>query len=421
MEYVEPIAKNTLLSEDKYRIIFENSAVAITVTDEQERIVQWNHYTELLLGMSKDELSFIPVKSLYPPEEWEKIRLQNVRQKGMQHHFETKILRKNKEPLEVDISLSVIKNPDGKIVGSIGVIKDITDQKIAERAFIYEHSRLQALLDNIPDSIYFKDEQNKFVLVNQAKAAHSHVAPEAMVGKTDYNFLTEQEAKQVFQDDTTILQTGQPIVNKIEKLTTPETKERWVMVTKIPWRDPAGTIIGTMGISRDVTEWKKAEEQMKREHELLQTLIENIPDSIYFKNESNQFILVNKAKADRWHTKVEAMIGKTDFDFLAADEAQKAYDDDSNIMKTGQPIVDKIEKITGSDGSERWVSVTKLPRVTSEGKIIGTMGISRDITKRIKEKKETEKYKKVAIGQNLRMIELRDKVKELIHELDSEK
>ncbi len=132
-------------------------------------------------------------------------------------------------------------------------------------------------------------------------------------------------------------------------------------------------------------------------------------------------MLVNKAKADRWQLAAENMIGKTDFDFLPPDEAQKAYNDDTSIIKTGQPIIDKIEKITGSDGSERWVSVTKLPRFDNEKKIIGTMGISRDITRRIKEKKETEKYKKVAIGQNLRMIELRDKVKELISEIEKEK
>lgn len=421
IECVETAGKNILATEDKYRIIFENSAVAITVTDEHERIVSWNHYAEVLLGMTKDDLNLKPVEALYPVEEWNKMRSQNIRQKGMQHHFETKMLRKNKEPLEVDVSLSVMKDAEGKVVGSIGVIKDITDQKVTERALAYEHSRLQALLDNIPDSIYFKDEMNKFVLVNKAKASHSNLLPDDMVGKTDYNFLAEAEATRTFEDDKRIIETGQPIISKIERLTSKDGSERWMLVTKIPWSNEEGKIIGTMGISRDVTEWKKAEEQVAKEHELLQTLITNIPDSIYFKDEQNRFVLVNKAKADRWQLAAEDMIGKTDFDFLPPDEAQKAYNDDTSIIKTGQPIIDKIEKITGSDGSERWVSVTKLPRFDNEKKIIGTMGISRDITRRIKEKKETEKYKKVAIGQNLRMIELRDKVKELISEIEKDK
>jgi PAS domain S-box-containing protein len=115
------------------------------------------------------------------------------------------------------------------------------------------------------------------------------------------------------------------------------------------------------------------------------------------------------------------MIGKTDYDFLPEHQARKTFENDNNIMKTGQPIIDEVEKLTGKDGSERWVSVTKIPRYSSEGKIIGTMGISRDVTKRVKETKETEKYKKVAIGQNLRIIELRDRVKDLITEMEKDK
>jgi len=420
-EHIEMLEKNMMLSEEKYKIIFENSAVAITVADEKERIVSWNNYTEKLLGMTKEDLHLRPIESLYPAEEWKRMRSQNIRRKGMQHHFETKMLRKNNELLEVDVSLSVLKDTSGNVIGSIGVIKDITDQKIMERALAYEHSRLQTLLENIPDSIYFKDERNKFVLVNKAKAHHSNVTPEQMIGKTDFDFLPAAEAEKAFQDDKQVIETGQPLVNKVEKLTSSEGAERWVSVTKIPWYDAKGKIIGTIGISRDISEQKQAEGKVVSEHELLQSLLNNIPDSIYFKDEKNRFILVNKAKANHWNVTPEQMIGKTDFDFLPEMQARKSFEDDINIIKTGQSIIADIEKITGRDGSERWVSVTKIPRYDSTGKIIGTMGISRDITRQIKETKETEKYKKVAIGQNLRMIELRDKVKELITELEKEK
>jgi PAS domain S-box-containing protein len=114
------------------------------------------------------------------------------------------------------------------------------------------------------------------------------------------------------------------------------------------------------------------------------------------------------------------MVGKTDFDFMPTDQAQKAANDDNKVMETGVPIIDHIEKLTTKDGDEKWLSVTKIPWYDDQGTIIGTMGISRDVTKRIKGEKETEKYKKVAIGQNLRMIELRDKVKDLIEEIETQ-
>jgi len=120
-------------AEERYRTIFENSAVAIMMADEQEQLVSWNKLTESLLEMDADDLYLKPTKSLYPATEWEKIRTHNVRQKGMQHHLETKMFKKNGEVIDVDLSLSVVRNPKEQVIGSIGVVSDITERKKAER------------------------------------------------------------------------------------------------------------------------------------------------------------------------------------------------------------------------------------------------------------------------------------------------
>ena len=121
-----------LLAEEKYRMIFENSAVAITLVDEQERLISWNTYLEGLLNLDGEDLYLMPIKSLYPQGEWEKIRTFDVRQKGMQHHLETKMIKKDGGIIEVDISLSVLKDSEGITTGSIGIIRDITERKQAE-------------------------------------------------------------------------------------------------------------------------------------------------------------------------------------------------------------------------------------------------------------------------------------------------
>jgi PAS domain S-box-containing protein len=121
------------IAEERYRTIFENSAVAITMADEQERLVSWNKFTESLLGMTKDDLLLKPIRALYPEGAWEKIRTNDVRQRGMLHHLETQMLKKDGEIIEVDVSLSVLKDPDGRVTGSIGVIRDITERKEADR------------------------------------------------------------------------------------------------------------------------------------------------------------------------------------------------------------------------------------------------------------------------------------------------
>ncbi len=121
------------IAEERYRTIFENSAVAITMADEQERLISWNQFTEKMLGMTKEELYLRPIKTFYPPGEWERIRTHDVRQKGMQHHLETKMLKKDGEIIDVDVSLSVLKDAEGRVTGSIGVIRDITERVEADR------------------------------------------------------------------------------------------------------------------------------------------------------------------------------------------------------------------------------------------------------------------------------------------------
>ncbi|HTL48286.1 MAG TPA: CHASE domain-containing protein, partial [Verrucomicrobiae bacterium] len=106
--------------EQLYRSIFENSAVAITMTDDQERIIAWNRFAENMLGMTREDLNLKPVKDLYPDEEWKKIRSLNVRQKGSQHRIDTHIIRKDGSIIPVDIAVSVLTSSDGTITGSIG-------------------------------------------------------------------------------------------------------------------------------------------------------------------------------------------------------------------------------------------------------------------------------------------------------------
>jgi len=126
------VERKLQLAKERYRTIFENSAVAIMLVDEQGRIVSWNKRTETLLDMEKEDLYLKPVELLYPEEEWKRIRAHNIRQKGMQHHLETKVIKKSGEVIDVDVSLSVLKDPKGRPTGSIGVLNDITERKRTE-------------------------------------------------------------------------------------------------------------------------------------------------------------------------------------------------------------------------------------------------------------------------------------------------
>jgi diguanylate cyclase (GGDEF)-like protein/PAS domain S-box-containing protein len=125
---------------------------------------------------------------------------------------------------------------------------------------------LETLMDNVPDSIYFKDPQSRFTRINRYAAARFGVASPALaVGRTDFDFFTEEHSAQALRDEQEIISTGQPLVNIEEKETRADGEVRWVSTTKLPLRDREGNIVGTFGISRDITARKKAEEQLQRQ------------------------------------------------------------------------------------------------------------------------------------------------------------
>jgi len=135
------------------------------------------------------------------------------------------------------------------------------------------------------------------------------------------------------------------------------------------------------------------------EENFFNTLMNNIPDSIYFKNKQSRFILINKACAKKFSLEdPEDAIGKTDYDFFSKDMAKVAYDDEQDIMKTGKPIVDSEYRETYKDRADKWIAITKMPWYGKDGNLIGIFGMARDITSK---KKTEEKVKYLSFHDGL--------------------
>jgi len=371
-------------SEKKYHGLFEYTTDGIFVLDTRGDILDINTRMCEILDVMKSSvlnknlfsMDLLTARSLpVVIQQFEQLLSEKIAAS-----YTTEVKNRQGRVLDVEISSFFLVKKDNEVDNFVLIVRDITARNEAEQKRNWEHELLKTLMDNIPDSVYFKDDQNRFILVNKAKSAHSNVTPAEMIGKTDFDFLPQGQAQRILDDENAIIRSGQGIINKLECLGRDDGSERWVSVTKIPRYSEDGDIIGTMGVSRDVTDWKHAEDELARNLELLQTLMDNIPDSVYFKDIQNRFVLVNKAKAEHLSVRPEAMIGKTDFDFLPANQAQKESDDDNQVLQTGKSIINCIEKITDTDGAEHWYSVTKVPRYDLGGRIIGTLGISRNVT-----------------------------------------
>jgi PAS domain S-box-containing protein len=240
---------------------------------------------------------------------------------------------------------------------------------------------LRTLLENSPDAIYFKDRSSRFVHFSRFFSQLLGVDdPEALRGKTDFDLFTEEHARPAFDDEQEIIRTGNPIVGKLEKETHRDGRISWALTSKMPWRDANGDIIGIFGISKDVTTLKQAEDKLANERELLRTLLDHIPDRIYFKDRQSRLVHFSKSFMAFHNISSEELRGKTDADLFSEEHARLALEDEQAILRTGKPIIGKMEKETYANGHVTWALTSKMPWRDAQGNTIGTFGISKDVT-----------------------------------------
>jgi PAS domain S-box-containing protein len=353
-----------------------------------------------------------------------------------------------------------VRNSDGEITGIVGIGQNITtlketEIKLLEQAeylkevnvlleerqeeiqqqaaelssqnTILENERnlLRVLIDTLQESIYIKDTDSRFITVNKAVLRNLDLKDISDIeGKSDFDFYEKKYATEFFNDEKEIFKTNTPIYNKEEQRSLKDGTIKTKSVSKVPYYDEQGRILGIVGISKDITELKNIQrtlekksedlqkaneiieeraleiekqkewlaeqnEHLDKERNLLRTLIDNIPDHIYIKDTKCRFITVNKRLLNAMHANtLDEIVGKTDFETAPSREAaQLYYIDDQHILNSGEPIINKEEIGFDELRRERVISTTKVAFRDADGTILGIVGIGRDITKQ----KNTEK------------------------------
>lgn len=250
---------------EKYRIIFENSAVAIMLTDENERVVHWNKYTEELLGMTKDDLLMKPVKFLYPTEEWKKIRSENIRQKGIQHHLETQMIRKNGELIDVYLSLSILKDRIGNVIGSIGIVKDNTKSKQMERTIKESEEKFKQLYEKAPVPYHTLSPEGVITNVNEKWCQIFGYTKEEVIGRPIFDFILSDERTTASSSFKEKIQSKKSYTGGHERTyITKKGEHRVFVINDFLSFDPMNTAVSVHSTMEDITERKKAEEALRK-------------------------------------------------------------------------------------------------------------------------------------------------------------
>ncbi len=127
-----------------------------------------------------------------------------------------------------------------------------------------DRALISAFLDNVPDIIYFKDRESRFIAVSRSKAKRHETEPEELVGKSDADYFSKQHADRARLDEEKIMATGTPVLRKLERTQFIDGREGWTEVTKLPLCDKAGAVLGTFGISADVTEERRIKLELEK-------------------------------------------------------------------------------------------------------------------------------------------------------------
>lgn len=239
----------------------------------------------------------------------------------------------------------------------------------------------QSLADTLPLNLLVKDSQCRLVFANRVFLEYEQVSLQDILGKTDFDLCPEELAKKYYEDDQQVLTKG-VVLQAVEEHEVGDGERRYVECVKGPVRDADGVVVGLQLVFWDVTDRIRAQEAFDRERQLMHALMEWVPESIYFKDRESRFLRVSRAMAEKFGlSRPEEALGKTDAEVFSAEHSEQAWEDEQEIMRKGEPLIDKVEKETWTDRDDTWVSTTKAPLRDKAGKIVGTFGISRDVTK----------------------------------------
>ena len=211
-----------------------------------------------------------------------------------------------------------------------GAVQINEELETKQRELARERDLLHTLMDNVPDFISFKDTAGRFTTINGALARTLGISrPEDALGDTDFDYFTEAFAQQTLADEQDVLRTGKPLVGKVEEIHLRNKLPAWISTTKMVVRDLDGKIIGTFGVSRDITESKHAEQELQLAKENLESRVAERTSELAQANEQLQIELAERKRAEEQVRKLnedlERRVAERTVQLVAANKELDAF------------------------------------------------------------------------------------------------
>jgi len=379
---LEKVEAELLESEKLYKNLVERLPDGVYKSTHEGKFIEINDVMVSMLGYnSKEELLAIDIKTelYFAPDDRESLVLQEkYEEMGI-----FRLKKKDGSGIWVEDHGWYTLDTNGEVLFHEGILRDITERKIAEEELKESEERFKMLYEKAPVGYQSLDENWYLIDVNRTWLEMMGYQKDEVVGCWFGNFLTTEYVKAV-QKQFAIFKSSGKVLSEFEMIK----KDGSTIFIQLEGRighTTEGKFKQTHCVLSDITERRKAEKAIADERILLRTLIDNIPDPICVKDTLGRKLISNKADMEILGSTSESSIfGKTDIESSYPGDASQTFNDDMWVIQTAQPILNKLESFTDRKGTKKYYLTSKIPLKNDSGKIIGLVGVGHDITTRKK-------------------------------------
>jgi PAS domain S-box-containing protein len=322
--------------------------------------------------------------------------------------YEKRYLCKDGSVIWGRATVAAVFGPDGALRYFAANVHDITEHKRVQDQIRESKQMLQLVLDYIPQHVFWKDRNSVYLGCNRNFARAAGVErPQDLIGKTDYDLAWKREEADFFREcDRRVMEADTPELHIIEPQFQGSGKQAWLDTNKIPLHDGKNRVVGILGTFEDITERKRAEEELRAAHQQMQDIIEFLPDATFVIDRNRQVVAWNRALEEKTGVRKEDILGQEDYAYAVAlyrtrqpilidligcpdPEIEAQY---NFVEKKGETLFAErfMPTLYGGKGAHVWLKAS--PLHDPEGNLVGAIESIRDISDR----KEAEKKLKEA-------------------------